>query len=345
MNKRVVFLTGVLVILIFILVVSFFLRGSEKKVENIDDTNKLVVVSPHPIKFLSPLIQEFENETGIHVEVVSQGTSDAIDSLVGDDNIDILWGGSVLVVDPYMKFFYPYQPKNEEYFKEETAEIDIRCTCFSVVPSVLMVNRDIMGDLEINGYEDLLDPRLKGKIAFADPNRSSSSFEHLVNMLYAMGEGDPEKGWDYVERFIENLDGNLLESSAQVYEGVANGEYVVGLTFEEAAVTMIKNEKHISVKYMKEGVISTPDAICINKNSKRLENAKKFVDFMTSKHTQNFMACVLGRRSVRRDVDPSSLVISDNQIENLTADKEYVVENKDKWIEKFENIFMEKMDE
>ena len=27
-----------------------------------------------------------------------------------------------------------------------------------------------------------------------DPSTSSSASEHLINMLYAMGEGNPEKG-------------------------------------------------------------------------------------------------------------------------------------------------------
>ncbi len=44
-----------------------------------------------------------------------------------------------------------------------------------------------------------------------DPSTSSSASEHLINMLYAMGDGDPEKGWDYVRKFCENLDGVLLK--------------------------------------------------------------------------------------------------------------------------------------
>jgi iron(III) transport system substrate-binding protein len=40
----------------------------------------------------------------------------------------------------------------------------------------------------------------------------------------------------------------------------------VGLTFEEAAITMLKGGKHVKVVYMNEGVVSTPDGIYINKN-------------------------------------------------------------------------------
>lgn len=68
-----------------------------------------------------------------------------------------------------------------------------------------------------------------------DPATSSSAYEHLINMLYAMGDGEPEQGWDYVEDFCRNLDGILLGGSGEVYQGVAQGKYAVGLTFEEAA--------------------------------------------------------------------------------------------------------------
>ena len=62
-----------------------------------------------------------------------------------------------------------------------------------------MVNTKLIGNIKVEGYQDLLNPALKGKIAFADPSKSSSSFEHVVNILYAMGKGDPEKGWSFVQ--------------------------------------------------------------------------------------------------------------------------------------------------
>ena len=159
--------------------------------------------------------------------------------------------------------------------------------------------------------------------------------------IYAMGEKDPEAGFEYVEKFIENLDGNLLDSSSAVYEGVANGEYMVGLTFEEAAVTMLKSDKHISIIYMDEGVVSTPDGIYINKASKHKETAKAFADFMTGQNAQQFIAANLGRRSVRKDVPESGLVIPYEDINSIEVDKDKVISCKDKWIENFSLLFKE----
>ncbi len=333
---RAVFIT-VLVTGAFVLAVLLFFKTSEKPEKQPD----LVVVSPHPTAFVIPLIKEFENETGIRTEVISLGTSAAIDKIIGDKNVDVLWGGSVLTVSSYADRFVPADTKNREHFEESFGAVDERITCFTLVPSVIMVNTDLIGDIDIKGYEDLLNPKLKGRIAFADPGKSSSSFEHLVNMLYDMGAGDPEKGFDYVEAFCKNLGGTLLSGSSEVYEGVANGEYTVGLTFEEAAVTMLKADKHISIVYMEEGVVFTPDGLYISRESERQDKAKAFVDFMTSQNAQNFIAANLGRRSVRDDVLESDLVLSYDAVNVTEVEKEKVIANKDEWIARFESIFGE----
>ena len=105
--------------------------------------------------------------------------------------------------------------------------------------------------------------------------------QHLVNMLYAMGNGNPDNGWAYVEKLCGNLDGKLLSGSSAVYKGVADGEYTVGLTFEEGGAKYVADGAPVKLVYMKEGVISKPDGIYIIKNAKHMENAKKFIDFIT----------------------------------------------------------------
>lgn len=217
---------------------------------------------------------------------------------------DILWGGTITVVDPIKDYLENYTTTNEDAFYDAYKNVEGNMTRFSAVPSVIMINKNLIGDIKINGYEDLLNPALKGKIAFSDPAKSSSSFEHLVNMLYAMGKGNPDNGWGYVEKFMENLNYTLLSGSSAVYKGVADGEYTVGLTFEEGAVKYVNSGAAVEVVYMEEGVIVKPDGVYIIKNCKNMENAKKFVEFATGKEAQTMVSSQLNRRSVRKDVEP-----------------------------------------
>jgi iron(III) transport system substrate-binding protein len=305
-------------------------------------TKELVIYCPHPLEFIDPIVAEFEAQTGITVEVVAAGTGELLKRIEAEkDNPlgDVLWGGSESTLKPKLDLFEQYLSVNEDAFFDDCKNTDGRMTRFTHIPSVLMVNTNLIGDIKIEGYEDLLNPALKGKIAHADPSKSSSSFEHLVNMLYAMGNGDPEKGWDYVEAICKNLDGKLLSGSSAVYKGVADGEYTVGLTFEEGGAKYVADGAPVKLIYMKEGVISKPDGVAIIKGAKNMANAKKFVDFVTGKDAQSLIASQLNRRSVRKDVPPAEGLKPMNEINLIYDDLNVVMEKKQEWLDKFKDIF------
>ncbi len=316
--------------------------ATSEKADAGSGSNELVIYCPHPLEFINPLVDEFETQTGISVEVVAAGTGELlkrVESEQGNPLGDIFWGGSISTMKPSKDLFEDYQSVNEDAVYDDMKNVEGSLTRFTNIPSVIMVNTDLIGDIKVEGYEDLLNPELKGKIAHCDPSKSSSSYEHLINMLYAMGNGNPEDGWDYVEKLCENLDGKLLSGSSAVYKGVADGEYTVGLTFEEGGAKYVADGAPVKLVYMKEGVISKPDGVYIIKDAKNMENAKKFIDFITGKDAQTIIIEKLNRRSVRKDVPaPEGLEKLEN-INLIKDDEELVVEKKQEWLDKFKDIF------
>ena len=315
--------------------------GGEKQAAKADD-NSLVIYCPHPLAFINPLVEEFEKESGVKVEVIAAGTGELlkrVESEKANPLGDIFWGGSLNTMKPKAALFENYTSVNEDHIQPAFKNTEGPMTRVTDIPSVIMINTNLIGDVKVEGYEDLLNPALKGKIAFADPSKSSSSYEHLINMLYAMGNGDPDKGWDYVEKLCRNLDGKLLSGSSAVYKGVADGEYAVGLTFEEGGAKYVADGAPVKLVYMKEGVISKPDGIYIIKNAKHMENAKKFIDFITSKEAQSIIASQLHRRSVRDDVDPPVGLLPKDQIKIIDDNEQVVEKNKKSWLDKFKDIF------
>ena len=306
------------------------------------DENKVVIYCPHPLAFINPLVEEFEKQSGVKVEVVAAGTGELLKRVESEKSnplADIFWGGSLGTMKPKAALFEEYRSVNEDHVQEAFKNKEGSITRFTDIPSVIMINTNLIGDVKVEGYEDLLNPALKGKIAFADPSKSSSSYEHLINMLYAMGKGDPDKGWDYVEKLAKNLDGKLLSGSSAVYKGVADGEYAVGLTFEEGGAKYVADGAPVKLVYMKEGVISKPDGIYIIKNAKHMENAKKFIDFITSKEAQTLITQKLHRRSVRDDVAAPVGLLPKAEINSINDEEEVVNKNKKAWLDKFKDIF------
>ena len=306
-------------------------------------SNSLVIYCPHPLDFINPLVDDFKAKNpDINVDVIAAGTGELLKRVESEkDNPlgDILWGGSLNTIRLKIDLFENYTSTNEVNIAEFYKNVEGPITRFTTIPSVLMVNTNLSKNIKIEGYEDLLNPALKGKIACADPSASSSSFEHLVNMLYAMGNGNPEKGWDYVKKLCANLDGKLLSGSSAVYKGVADGEYTVGLTFEEGGANYVVSGSPVKLVYMKEGVVFKADGIYIIKNAKNMENAKKFVDYATSYDAQKTINEKLNRRSVRDDLPPSEILLSVDKINVIKDDDATVEANKQNWLNKFKDIF------
>jgi len=305
------------------------------------EENKVVIYCSHPLSFVTPLVEEFEQESGVKVEVVAEGTGALLQRLESEQEqpqADIFWGGSLSTVKPKAALFAEYRSAHEGQLQEGFRNVEGSITRFTDIPSVIMVNTDLIGDLQVEGYEDLLNPALRGKIAMADPAQSSSAYEHLINMLYAMGAGEPEQGWGYVEKLVQNLDGRLLASSAEVYLGVADGEFALGLTFEEGGARYALAGAPVKLVYMKEGVISKPDSICIVRQARHREKAEKFLDFITGKEAQTFIARRLHRRSVREDVAAPAGLLPKEEIRFLTDEEEVVSGCKKAWLDRFAAI-------
>ena len=135
------------------------------------------------------------------------------------------------------------------------------------------------------------------------------------------------------------MDGKLLSGSSAVYKGVADGEYAVGLTYEEGGISYVVLGSPVKVIYMKEGVISKPDGVYIIKGGKNLENAKKFIDYCVSLDAQNILINKVNRRAIRTDADSSEVVIPMTEIYSITDNPDIVESNRQKWLDKFRDIF------
>lgn len=286
--------------------------NSGAKAATASSDKSLTLYTPDSESLVNAIIPNFEKDTGIKVNVITAGTGELEKRIQSEKNNplgDVLWGSDPTMLAPMKNLFQEYvSPENKNM---ETAHQN-KDGIFSPAiadGSVILVNTDIIGNIKVDGFEDLLNPALKGKIAFCDPTNSSSAFEQLINMLYDMGkDNDPKSsdGWAYVDKFIKNLDGKIASSSGTVHKSVADGEYPVGLSWEDPCLTYVKNGAHVKVVYPKEGVIYTEQSVQIIKNCKHLNNAQKFVDYLLSEKAQNIFGTQLTNRPLRNNVKLAS---------------------------------------
>ena len=308
----------------------------------------LSICSPNSDGLLS-IIPIFEEKYDIDVTVESLGTGDCMKRIGSEAEqeyctFDLMYGGSLANYVANQDLFMDYVSPEDVNLMEPYRNTRGYCTNYTIDGSVLLVNTDLLAELgiEVNGYGDLLQPELVGKIASADPASSSSAFCQLTNMLLAMGGYESEAAWKYVEDLFVGQQVAITSGSSAVYKGVYNGEYVVGLTYEDPCVTLIKDgATNIKVIYPVEGTVFLPAQIGIVKNAKNVDNAKLFVDFMLSEEAQIYLAENTTSRNVREVVYTNDIMTPLADIYLIFEDSDYVIANTSLLKETVQDIMMD----
>jgi len=305
------------------------------------NSKHVTVYSPHPADPLNAGVKEFQEKTGITVDVVAAGTGELlkrIEAESGSPLCDVFWGGGADSLAAYGKYFDKFTPTDINSIDKTYVSTDGLWTGESPLPMVLMYNKKLVGENDVpKGWGDLIDAKFKGKIAYADPAKSGSSYTILCTMLTAFGKDDG-KGWDFIKKFVSNLDGKILGSSGDVYKKVSDGEYSVGLTLEKEAIKYVQAGADVGIVYPSEGTSAVPDGIAIVKGCKNKENAETFMNFVLSKECQTMMANDFARRGVRLDTDPPKGVPVMKDIKLVDYDFAWASSQKTQIMEKWKEV-------
>lgn len=314
--------------------------------EELKPTNSLVFYSGASTGETDRVVEEFNKlYPDIEVEIVSAGTGELQSRIMAEKENpqgDVLLGGSLSVYAALSDQLDAYTSPNTAEFYEEFKPVSDKWSTYNINVNSIIVNKALCEKLgvTVDGWESLCDERLKGQIAFCDPSGSASALEQVVNMLTAMTTTDtPDGGWDFIKRFVTNLDGKILTSSSAVYKGVAAGEYAVGITNEDKTLTYMKEGYDVGVVYAKEGITLRCSNCAVIAGGPNGYNARLMIDFMTSEAWQTIMETEFVYRpgNAKVPVTMEGKVPTD-EIVSLPYPTEWVTENSNTIKEKFQDI-------
>lgn len=318
-------------LLCLIVVASFWIYFSfiRNSADGALSEDKIVIYTSRTDNLLDATIPLFEEKYGIQVELVEDEIGQLLSRIrEGDvEPTDVIMGGTFSYMYSNRDLFYEYVSVNDKYILENYRNTTGLFTSYLLEGSCLLVNKSLAKGIKLEGYRDLLDERLKGRIITANPINSSSAFSHLCNILLAMGGYEDEGAWDYLMQLMRQV-GEIASSSEKVYTSVASGIYTVGLTYESACIELVSDNADVEIVYPKEGTLYQPAIMAIAKNSRNKEYAKHFIDFVTSKDMQNIYSNLLMKRSIYKDVILGEYLTPIQNIRVLDEDMEYVKENK-----------------
>jgi len=278
----------------------------------------------------------------VEVEIVSGSVGELTAKITAEkDNPqgDLVWGGlQDSDGDTYADIFEPWV---SEYCKDNLSDY-VSCNSFYSInhlsPVCFCVNLELEKELGLNiqSYEDLLDPALKGQVIISDPNSSSAAWNNLCNIMAVYGY-DSDAAWDYIAKFMENV--VIVEKSSACFNTINDGEYVCGLTYEDGAVKLLQNgSTAVEMRYPTNGTSASAFAAAVIKNAPHMDAAKAMVDFICSPEGQSAMAeymeGTLRFTNTKYSVpakswlpDSAELTWVSRPVKELTANKAAIVEH------------------
>ena len=265
---------------------------------------EVVLYSSNSVDAINAVSEEFtKKHPDIKITSVRGSTGammQRIKAEAGAPKADIFWSGGFAVLRLYKEFFLPYQ--SPEYASLQATYKDPAglWAGTNAHVMVIMVNkRALKGDPMPKTWSDLANPRWKDRLVVSDPEKTSSSLATLWGIEQSLGK-EPLKG------IAKNA--TIVSTAAQVFDGVAKGEFAVGMTMEYAAQEYVAGgNKDVEIVYPTEGTFIAPEGMALVKGSPNPADAKKFYDYLASKQAQEMLVKKFFRRPIREDVDTTAV--------------------------------------
>lgn len=310
-----------------------------------DYSGTVVVYSPHDADPLNDGVNMFmEKYPNVKVEVVAAGTGELCNRIQAESAnpiADVLWGGGADSLAAFKDYFEPYVCANDEFIDEAFKDPEDKWIGESPLPMVIFYNKKLLNEAGLEApasWEDCLKPEFKGQIAFCLPSKSGSAYTQLCTMV--LGHGGKEEGWDFITSLYQNLDGKIVDSSGKCHKMVADGEFMIGLTIEKSAV-QYADDPDVGFCYPSDGTSAVPDGVALVKDCPNEENAKLFIDFVTSKECQEAQSQKWGRRPVRNDMEVSGDMLPLSELTLVDYDFDWAANEKEANIERFNDIMVD----
>jgi iron(III) transport system substrate-binding protein len=274
-----------------------------------------VVYSPHGNYLLTLFEQRFESlNAGVDVRWLDMGSQEVLDRLRAEranPQADVWFGGPATIFARGVRdsLLEPYRPSWAGAV--DSAGRGAGDYYFSVyrTPAVLLYARDALRPEEApQDWDDLLDPRWKGKVLIRDPV-ASGTMRAVWGMIIERElrrTGDTAAGFEWLRRLDGQtkeyvLNGPLLDQKIARQEGLVSAWDLPDILLN------IRDGLPLGYVFPRSGAPVIPDAIGIVRGTRRRELARRFVEYIGSVEAQLLATRLVARLPARLDLPADSL--------------------------------------
>jgi iron(III) transport system substrate-binding protein len=246
-----------------------------------------------------PIINEFTEQTGIQVTLVtdteaskSVGLAERLRAEKDHPQADVWWGNepfhTINLADEGL--LTPYESPNVKEIADQFKDPQHRWTGNGLRVRVIAFYQGPMTATPpplrkpMTGVEDFAEPDLKDRIAMARPTAGTTG-GHVAALYTVWGGGK-------ADRFFRALHANnvkLLGGNSVVAEEVAKGPMLFGFTDNDDVASMAEESHSIAAMLPDQkgmGTLALPTTVGLVTGAKNPEAAKKLIDFLLTRQTE-----------------------------------------------------------
>jgi iron(III) transport system substrate-binding protein len=242
---------------------------------------KVVWYTSTPIATAQKIVELFQKETGIKVEMFRSGGSAVLnrfqqETSAGRTAVDVLTTSDPAAAAAMTKkgIFVAFKPKNFEKIPDAAKDANGSFIAQRLNMMTNYLRSDIISDADApKTWDDLTDTKYKGKMVITDPSFTSLQVS-VVGMMSRM------KGWGFYEKLRAN-DIMVVQGNQQVADAVKRGERLIAVGALDSYAAEDRQAGHpIKTLYPADGVFLIPSPTSVVKGSPDPNAAKLFAEFM-----------------------------------------------------------------
>jgi len=288
------------------------------------------------------LLNAFSKDTGVKVDMVFLSSGPAlsrIEAEKGNPQADVWFGAPSEnhIIAKERGLTQPYAAKDAGALPDNFKDAEGYWHAIYTNPLAFGVRTDILKDRGApvpTSWEDLKNPAYKGMVQMPSPQSSGTAYAIVLTLI-------TERGEDGAFAYMKDINPNVqtyTQSGTAPSGALGVGETPLAIQFTPGFLKLADEGYPVKVVFPSEGVGYEVAAMSILKGAKNLDDAKKLVDWMTSKAGQEALSANKTYfMPIRPDVSAGPGVPSLDQIKLITTDSEFAAKNKqrlvDRWTE------------
>ncbi len=280
-----------------------------------DSRIPLVLYSPHGRDLLGLVERTYEaNHPDVDVRWLDMGSQEVYDrvrSEKANPQADVWFGGPNTIFARGVRdgLLEPYRPSWAVAIPPESRQR--RDLFFGVyrTPAVLVYNSGAVAAAEApRDWDDLLDPRWKGKVLIRYP-LASGTMRAIFGMILARSiseTGSPERGFRWLSRLDAQTKEYVMNASVLV-EKVARREGLVTVWDLPDVLLEMRRSKDLAYVFPSSGTPVIDDAVGLVRGARHPREAKALIEWIGSPEAQLLAARNAYRLPARKDLPSGEL--------------------------------------